>query len=122
MNNINIIIICIIGIVVIAFLYRHKNVNDLDKVKDFDNHIDYHMEHIMNIVEDEDEKLNIVSCPIVQDRSPSCSYGQYIYQFFSPWWNSNSLRHTRNMSYDLRGDVPQQYPYYIGPWCNLHTL
>jgi hypothetical protein len=30
-----------------------------------------------------------------------------------PWWNST--RHTRNMSYDLRGDVPI-IPTYIGPF------
>lgn len=32
-----------------------------------------------------------------------------------PWWNST--RNTRNMSYDLRGDVPIT-PYYVGPWYN----
>lgn len=32
-----------------------------------------------------------------------------------PWWNST--RRTRNMSYDLRGDVPI-VPYYVGPWNN----
>ncbi|VBB18909.1 hypothetical protein YASMINEVIRUS_1441 [Yasminevirus sp. GU-2018] len=32
-----------------------------------------------------------------------------------PWWNST--RHTRNMSYDLRGDVPI-VPTYVGPWMN----
>ena len=32
-----------------------------------------------------------------------------------PWWNST--RGTKNMSYDLRGDVPI-IPYYVGPWYN----
>lgn len=32
-----------------------------------------------------------------------------------PWWNST--RHTRNMSYDIRGDVPI-IPSYVGPWMN----
>jgi hypothetical protein len=32
-----------------------------------------------------------------------------------PFWNST--RNTRNMSYDLRGDVPIQY-FDVGPWLN----
>ncbi len=32
-----------------------------------------------------------------------------------PWWNST--RHTRNMSWDIRGDVPIT-SYYVGPWHN----
>lgn len=32
-----------------------------------------------------------------------------------PWWNST--RHTRNMSWDLRGDVLIK-PHYVGPWLN----
>lgn len=32
-----------------------------------------------------------------------------------PWWNST--RSTRNMSYDLRGDIPI-VPSYVGPWNN----
>lgn len=32
-----------------------------------------------------------------------------------PWWNST--RSTRNMSYDLRGDVPIPRTY-VGPWNN----
>lgn len=35
-----------------------------------------------------------------------------------PWWNST--RRTKNMSYDLRGDVPI-IPYYVGPW-NISPL
>ena len=34
--------------------------------------------------------------------------------FMYPFWNA-STRHTRNMSYDLRGDVPIP-PSYVGPW------
>lgn len=26
-----------------------------------------------------------------------------IYRYFQPWWNST--RHTRNMSYDIRGEI-----------------
>ena len=37
------------------------------------------------------------------------------YDNLLPWWNST--RHTRNMSWDIRGDVPQ-IPYYVGPWMN----
>ena len=32
-----------------------------------------------------------------------------------PWWNST--RHTRNSSYDLRGDVPV-FVQPVGPWLN----
>jgi hypothetical protein len=31
------------------------------------------------------------------------------------WWNST--RHTKNMSYDIRGDIPP-FSYYTGPWNN----
>lgn len=36
-----------------------------------------------------------------------------------PWWNST--RFTRNMSYDLRGDIPIR-PEYVGPWLNSPFL
>lgn len=36
-----------------------------------------------------------------------------------PWWNST--RHTRNMSWDIRGDVPI-VPHYVGPWLNSPLL
>jgi len=36
-----------------------------------------------------------------------------------PWWNST--RFTRNMSYDLRGDIPVR-PEYVGPWLNSPFL
>jgi len=32
-----------------------------------------------------------------------------------PWWNST--RDTKNMSYDLRGDIPP-FRYPVGPWLN----
>ena len=41
-------------------------------------------------------------------------YG-YDYTLF-PFWNTR-LYSTRNMSYDLRGDIPI-YPQYIGPFNN----
>lgn len=37
----------------------------------------------------------------------------YIYYPYGPWWNST--RHTRNMSYDIRGDIHNPI-YYTGPW------
>lgn len=37
----------------------------------------------------------------------------FYYQPQSLWWNST--RSTRNMSYDLRGDIPIP-PSYVGPW------
>lgn len=36
-----------------------------------------------------------------------------------PWWNST--RFTRNMSYDVRGDIPVPV-YYVGPWLNSPFL
>ncbi len=38
---------------------------------------------------------------------------------WGPWWNS--MRHTRNMSYDLRGDIPP-YQYNNGPWWNSELI
>jgi hypothetical protein len=38
---------------------------------------------------------------------------------WGPWWNS--MRHTRNMSYDLRGDIPP-YRYNTGPWWNSELI
>jgi hypothetical protein len=32
-----------------------------------------------------------------------------------PWWNST--RDTKNMSYDIRGDIPP-FRYPVGPWLN----
>jgi hypothetical protein len=32
-----------------------------------------------------------------------------------PWWNST--RDTKNMSYDIRGDIPP-FNYPVGPWLN----
>ena len=43
-------------------------------------------------------------------------YDEYIDTYpiyIQPWWNST--RHTRNMSYDLRGDIKNPY-WYTGPW------
>ncbi len=36
-----------------------------------------------------------------------------------PWWNST--RHTRNSSWDIRGDVPI-VSHYVGPWLNSPWL
>lgn len=38
---------------------------------------------------------------------------------WGPWWNS--MRHTRNMSYDLRGEIPP-YRYNTGPWWNSELI
>ena len=107
----NIIIICIIGVIIIGYLYER---NKEDKT-----------EHIVNIgpykdtyYDDEDpDKMNPDSCNFVQKDIPYGAYRcpGYHYPLLGscPWWNST--RFTRNMSYDLRGDeVP--YPYYVGPW------
>jgi len=40
-------------------------------------------------------------------------------QWFGPW--NNPLRSTRNMSYDLRGDVPVA-KYNISPWLNSSLM
>ena len=42
------------------------------------------------------------------------------FALYPPLWNYPT-RHTRNMSYDLRGDVPI-WPYYIGPWLQSPRL
>jgi hypothetical protein len=46
-------------------------------------------------------------------------YGWLSQNGLLPWWNST--RHTRNMSYDLRGDVPIT-PSYVGPWLNSELI
>jgi hypothetical protein len=40
---------------------------------------------------------------------------EVIEQELLSWWNST--RHTKNMSYDIRGDIPP-FSYYTGPWNN----
>lgn len=49
----------------------------------------------------------------------SPDYGWLSSHGLLPWWNST--RHTRNMSYDLRGDVPI-IPSYVGPWLNSDLI
>ena len=41
-----------------------------------------------------------------------------IYRYIQPWWNST--RHTRNMSYDIRGDAHNPISY-MGLW-NISPL
>lgn len=36
-----------------------------------------------------------------------------------PWWNST--RDTKNMSYDIRGDIPP-FHYPVGPWLNPEVI
>lgn len=46
---------------------------------------------------------------------PQPSIGWLSRRGLLPWWNST--RDTKNMSYDIRGDVPP-FRYPVGPWLN----
>jgi hypothetical protein len=119
MNNSHIIFIVAIFVIVMAFVFQsleNKNVMNgereylgvvsrMDDVTSPNLYHDYacdkckfleHFEHF------DDERFN-----------PDFSW--LAYNNLLPWWNST--RHTRNSSWDIRGDVPVPY-YYVGPWLN----
>ncbi len=99
MNDVGIIIISIIiglmvGIIVynIYIEYEYDNVDDEDKDK---------------------RKENMAPVDAPNTILPYSSF------LWSPWWVST--RYTRNMSWDLRGDVPIS-PIYTGPFWNSPFL
>ena len=116
MLNINQVIILLIGLIILYIITLPKKYN-----------IVYTMTNgISKIINGESSNANVDKLENGKEKF----YGGYRSNNYSPWldddnywlnthtnfpfWNSQ-LGSTRNMSYDLRGDVPI-YPGYVGPW------
>jgi len=108
MNNLDIILLMIFGLIVVIYIYNTFNHG---KGEDFESkpilvrtnchncNKNKFLEHYENIYDDE----------FFPD------YAWLSRNNLLPWWNST--RHTKNSSWDLRGDVPIPYTY-VGPWLN----
>ena len=86
MDNLHIILFAIIGLFVVKLLYDNTYTDD--NIKEF----------IANIRPDYTIYDN--AQPLYYNIPPD---GWYASRGLLPWWNTT--RHTRNMSYDIRGDV-----------------
>lgn len=101
MDNLHITLFIIIGLLIIKIVYDNFDDGSTNSSK----------ENIANIRPDRTvydpaiEKVHHVDPPV----------GFFSTGELGPWWNAT--RHTRNMSYDLRGDVYIR-PYDVGPWYN----
>lgn len=82
---------------IIEYDSEYDNVND-----DSNSNSNDYMESMLN--------LNLNHIDDFND-----NYQWMAYNNLLPMWNSS--RRTRNMSYDLRGDIPI-YPFYTGPFYN----
>jgi hypothetical protein len=109
MNWLDIMIVIVLGLLVITFLFD---------IMDSDPWI----EHVASIGDSRlpgnawiNNNLVIDEQDVVNGQIIGMGSGFYPGNSWSPWWNST--RHTRNMSYDLRGDIPTSY-YPVGPWLN----
>lgn len=111
MEDLHIIVLIVLGILTIGFVYH---LYDLSCGCD-------NSEHMKNISKSKNRPYIISRSGCggcrrggIEGFAAYDDNGEY-YDTLLPWWNST--RHTRNMFWDIRGDVPIT-PYYVGPWLN----
>jgi hypothetical protein len=111
------IIFLILGIIIIIWLACNTNHGDREKIEtyapiDYNSFTDYDSDFYPGAHSGFDAQYDSPYAP----ESPYPSYpsvGWLSSQGLLPWWNST--RNTRNMSYDIRGDIPPIiHP--VGPW------
>lgn len=131
MNYLDIMIISIVGLLILTVFMDNLYDNNICKHTDYAENMGY-TEHntIMGCDNPNDHDcpdsynnrdINIFNNPSYDEYNEyqNQNLPQYLndiniaHNNLFPWWNST--RHTRNMSYDIRGDPILQY-YEIGPW------
>lgn len=113
-QNIIVISLLILAIVIIVLFYKTPKNNS--KCEDMEDMI----ELPIIFADDSDDKQKLIThAENFSNISFQPDYAWLSRYNLLPWWNST--RHTRNSSYDLRGDVPI-IPSYVGPWNNSDMI
>lgn len=92
--------VCLVLVIYTIFVYTNVDHDDMSKSESMHD-LTYDVDDYHMIVDRNDHNNEQ---PIIRNN--------YMFNWF-PWWNST--RYTRNMSYDLRGDVPIHVKY-IPSW------
>lgn len=118
MDSQSIILICLLILVLIVFVMCYNNPRE--RFNSTRKNIPKH-ENMINIpvVEGTNKHKLMEHAERFEDITFQPDYAWLSQNNLMPWWNST--RHTRNMSYDLRGDVPIT-PSYVGPWNNSDLI
>lgn len=111
MEDMHIIGIIVLSVLVLILLCKYFLTEERESIANIRPDPDEMRGLYRDYEDDDEENLNL-------DRYPWAKYGVPWYGW-GPWWNST--RHTRNSSYDLRGDIPP-YHYYTGPWWNSELI